>query len=207
MGHDIDQRDQQDKLSHNGNYDRFCRFPQRIKGHLARHLYAKEEHRAHIDPQRCLRVFHQPGIRCKHRRKSSRQQHDKQPQEHRIAQADFEQKLECRFYSPGISGSVTVTDDRLCSLPKPLKGQHCELHDTCQDRHSSHCNISAVILKRTVKTYGDHTLAGLHDKRSDSKRQTGKYDLGCESEILSLDLQERLFPAQEADHPDAGKRL
>ena len=120
MGHDIDQRDQQDKLSHDSDYDRFCRFSQRVKGHLARHLYAKEEHRAHINPQRCLRVFHQPGIRCKHRCKSSRQQHDKQPQEHGITQADFEQKLECRPHSSGISGAVAVADDRLCSLSQSL---------------------------------------------------------------------------------------
>ena len=58
MGHEIDQRDQKDKLPHHRHYNRLDRFSQRVEGHLACHLDAEQEHGSHIDPKSRPGVFH-----------------------------------------------------------------------------------------------------------------------------------------------------
>src|SRR5699024_1047517 len=119
--------------------------------------------------------------------------------------ADFEQKFECIPHPAGIPGAVTIADDRLRSLSQSLERQHCKLHDTCQNCHGTHRNVSSITLERTVKTYGNHALTGLHDKSSDPQRQTGKYDIRRKSQILSLYPQKCFLSAQKGNYPYTGE--
>ena len=53
-------------------------------------------------------------------------------------------ELECLLHTVDISRSVVIAHDRLRSLSDSLKRQHCKLHRTCEDRHGTDRQISAV---------------------------------------------------------------
>ena len=76
VGHDVDQGEKQNKLTHNRHDDGAARLAKGNKGHLAGDLNAKEKHAAKVDGQDPLREIKERRLVREHRAKHSREQHD-----------------------------------------------------------------------------------------------------------------------------------
>ena len=75
-----------------------------------------------------------------------------------------------------IAGTEVIADDWLCALGQSGQGQRQNLHDTCQDGHGAHRQISAVFLQRGIKANAQQALGALHNKWRQAKRQDRHQD-------------------------------
>ena len=88
--HDINERDQQNKLTHHRHKDGSLCLSQRGECHLAGHLNTEQKQASHIDAQRSFCILHQGCVRSKHGGKRLWEEHYKEPEQYRIAEAGFQ---------------------------------------------------------------------------------------------------------------------
>ena len=116
MRHNIDQRDQQYKLTDNSNNNRVYSLSKGGKGHLAGNLDAEEHQHAAVDAE-CLRgkddkVF----IWREDRGKDLREELDTAPENGRVNQRRGKKQPERLLHAGGIFCAVVVAQNRLRAL-------------------------------------------------------------------------------------------
>ena len=170
MRHQIDQRDQQYEFTQDCHDDRANGVAGRHEGHLAGDLHAENEQCPAVNTQRFCGESDQRGVVGEQAGKGSRKQFDQRPQADRVDHADGQQQLEGLFDTHFISRTEIIAADRLRALCDALQRQHRELHDTAEDRHRAHRQISAVSEQRRIKAKGNDAFAALHDKGRHAER-------------------------------------
>ena len=97
MRHQIDQRKQKDKFTHNGYNHRAKCTADRNESHLTGNLDSKEEKAATIYAQSFCGKGSQSSIRSENSGKKSREALQDHPERNRVSQRDTKQKFE-RFF-------------------------------------------------------------------------------------------------------------
>ena len=197
MRHNIDQRDQQYKLTDNSNNNRVYSFSKWGKCHLAGNLDTEEEQTTQINLKHWCSKSDKICISSKNAYKYSGNKLYRSPEKYRIWQTGDQKQTKSFFYSVCIFGTVIITGNWLCSLRNSLKRKHGKLHNTGQDGHGSHCNITAVPKQGWIKADSYNTFTWLHDKSSKSQCDTGKNNFCLQMEMLFPEVKLCLFAAEE----------
>ena len=81
------------------------------------------------------------------------------------------------------------------------------MHDTGQDGHGPHGDVSSIAEQAGVKADVQDALGKLHDKGSDAQGDAGEDDRAPQTGVPELQPQCGCFPGEEAENPGAGNPL
>lgn len=128
-GHDVDERDEEDDLSHAGDHDGgFCVAYGGERG-LAGHLDGEEACDCHIDSKQRCGVGDQALYIREDAREGLWEEHDAEPKSEGIYGVDLDEQSKGLLYAVLVAGSKVVAYDWLCALSKSVERQEGELHD------------------------------------------------------------------------------
>lgn len=130
--HQIDQRDQQEKLAQHGHNDGTERVPRGDERHLTGRLRAKNEPCAAAEPQVMGGKVDPGAVAGEDLGKQSRERDYTGPEHNRIDHTRREQEPKTLFYAPGVPRAEVVAGDRLCA--PQVRAQQGKLHDARQNR-------------------------------------------------------------------------
>ena len=203
----IDQRQQQHEFAQHGHDDRAQRAADGHERHLACDLDAEQKQPRAIDAQHARREGDERRVRREDARKQTGGELDERPERDRVDQAHPEQQAKRLAHACGVFRAEVVARDRLRALPDALQRQHGKLHHAREDRHRADGDVAAVLEQGGVEAHGDDALARLHRERRQTERHARQDEPGRDEEVLTPEVQKRLLPAQERQHPRAREPL
>ena len=170
-------------------------------------LCAAGENSRHVDPQGPGGVSGQLRIGCKDAGKHRRKEQNRRPEQHRIGHADRKNQKERLFHTVSVTCTIVIADNRLSSLADALQRERHQLAHAGNDGHGPDCKVSSVSGKACRKGDRQKALCREHHECGNAKSKAGQNHRAFQLQAGRLQLQDGLFPGQEAQNPHGSHHL